>query len=54
MSKSQTDVPSPQDREEVSFQAAAQLTGTERASFLNGACLGDPALRQRLETLPAY
>jgi hypothetical protein len=35
------------------FQAAAQLTGTERASFLNGACLGDPALRQRLEALLA-
>jgi hypothetical protein len=49
------DVPSPQNREEMLFQAAAQLTGAERASFLNGACLGDlprrPALRQCLEAL---
>jgi serine/threonine protein kinase len=46
-------VPSPQNREETLFQAAAQLAGAERASFLNGACLGDPALRQRLEALLA-
>jgi len=46
-------VPSPQNREELLFQAAAQLTGIERASFLNGACYGDSALRQRLEALLA-
>ena len=33
------------------FQAASQLTGAERVSFLNGACLGDNVLRQRLEAL---
>ena len=46
-------MPSPQKRGEALFQAAVQLTGTERATFLNGACLGDPALRQRLEALLA-
>ncbi len=44
--------PVPQ-REEAIFQAAVQLAGAERATFLNGACLGDPALRQRLEALLA-
>jgi serine/threonine protein kinase len=44
--------PDPQ-REAALFQAAAQLTGTERAAFLNVACHGDPALRQRLEALLA-
>ena len=44
--------PEPQ-REESLFQAAAQLSGAERAAFLNGACLGDAALRQRLEALLA-
>ena len=42
--------PDPQ-REAALFQAANQLTGTARASFLDGACHGNPALRQRLETL---
>ena len=46
-------MPSPQNREEALFQAASQLTGAERVSFLNGACLGDDALRQRLEALLA-
>jgi serine/threonine protein kinase len=41
------------DREVVLFQAAARLSGTERAIFLSGACHGDPALRQRLEALLA-
>ena len=40
-------------REAALFQAAAQLTGPARATFLDGACLGDPALRQRLEALLA-
>src|ERR1017187_9435058 len=44
--------PEPQ-RDESLFQAAAQLAGAERAAFLNGACLGDAALRQRLEALLA-
>ncbi len=51
MSESKSDMPLPQNREEALFQAAAQLTGAERATFLNGACLGDDALRQRLEAL---
>ena len=53
MSESKPDMPSPQNREEALFQVAVQLTGAERAAFLNGACLGDPALRQRLEALLA-
>jgi len=40
-------------REEALFQAAAQLSGIERASFLNGACYGDAALRQSLDALLA-
>jgi serine/threonine protein kinase/WD40 repeat protein len=44
--------PDPQ-HEAALFQAAAQLTGAERAAFLNVACHGDPALRQRLEALLA-
>ena len=35
------------------FQAAAQLTGEARESFLASACKGDPAKRQRLEALLA-
>ena len=38
-------------REEALFQAANQLTGPAQAMFLDGACHGDPALRQRLEAL---
>src|ERR1022692_1537354 len=53
MSESKSDMPSSQNREEALFQAAAQLAGAERAAFLNGACLGDNALRQRLEALLA-
>ena len=44
--------PEPQ-REAALFQAATQLTGAERAAFLNSACHGNPALRQRLEALLA-
>src|ERR1041385_131220 len=53
MPESQSDMASPQKSEEALFQAAVQLTGAERAAFLNGACLGDNALRQRLEALLA-
>jgi eukaryotic-like serine/threonine-protein kinase len=42
-------VPSPQNREEVLFAAALGKPAAERAIFLDGACYGDPALRQRLE-----
>ena len=44
--------PDPQ-REPALFQAAAQLTGAARASFLDNACAGNSALRQRLEALLA-
>ncbi len=40
-------------REVALFQAASQLTGGARATFLDGACHGDPSLRQRLESLLA-
>jgi len=40
-------------REEALFQAADQLTGPARTAFLDGACHGDPALRQRLDALLA-
>jgi WD40 repeat protein/serine/threonine protein kinase len=53
MSESKSDMASPQNREEALFQAAVQLTGAERATFLNGACLGNDALRQRLDALLA-
>ena len=40
-------------REAALFHAAVQLTGKARTSFLENACDGDPALRQRLEALLA-
>jgi len=40
-------------REAGLLQAATQLRGTARASFLQAACQGEPALRQRLETVLA-
>jgi len=45
-------VPDPQ-REAALFQAAVQLAGAARGAFLDGACHGNPALRQRLDTLLA-
>jgi tetratricopeptide (TPR) repeat protein/tRNA A-37 threonylcarbamoyl transferase component Bud32 len=53
MDESKPQMPATPNREEALFQAASQLTGAERAIFLNGACLGDDALRQRLEALLA-
>ena len=53
MSASNPDMKPKPQREAALFQAAAQLTGAERAAFLNSACHGDPALRQRLEALLA-
>jgi len=44
--------PDPQ-REAALFQAAIQLSGNARDSFLENACQGDVALRQRLEALLA-
>src|ERR1044071_6415538 len=40
-------------REAALFQAAAQLTGAARASFLDSACHGNPDFRQRLQALLA-
>ena len=40
-------------REAALFQAAAQLSGADRAAFLDRACGGDSALRRRLEELLA-
>jgi hypothetical protein len=40
-----------QQREEALFAAALGKPAAERAVFLDGACYGDPALRQRLEAL---
>jgi tRNA A-37 threonylcarbamoyl transferase component Bud32/tetratricopeptide (TPR) repeat protein len=44
--------PEPQ-REEALFQAAAQLTGSARAAFLDAMCEGDAALRAHIEALIA-
>ena len=47
-------MPSPQNREEALFRAAVELPpGAARLAFLEQACAGDPALRQRLEALLA-
>src|SRR4030095_9829233 len=53
MDASDLDMKPAPEREEALFQAVAQLSGAERAAFLNGACHGDPALRQRIEALLA-
>src|SRR5690348_5622962 len=41
------------EREAALFDAAAKLSGRERAMFLDGACHGEPALRARLDALLA-
>jgi WD40 repeat protein/serine/threonine protein kinase len=46
-------VPSPQNREEVLFAAALEVPLDKRPALLDAVCFGDPALRQRLETLLA-
>src|SRR5208282_3472247 len=54
MSESQSTMPSPQKREEALFRAAVELPpGAGRRAFLEQACAGDLALRQRLEALLA-
>ena len=40
-------------REAALFEAAAKLSGKERATFLDGACHGYPELRTRLDALLA-
>ena len=40
-----------QQHEETLFAAALAKSRPERAAFLDGACLDDPALRARLEAL---
>jgi hypothetical protein len=41
------------EREAALFEGAIQRTGQDRAAFLDGACQGDPDLRQRLDALLA-
>jgi hypothetical protein len=41
----------PPDRELAVFSAARQLPARERGAFLDEACAGDAALRQRVEEL---
>ena len=41
----------PIDREVAVFSAARRLPAAERAAYLDGACGGDAALRQRVEEL---
>ena len=42
------------DREETLFHAALEIEDpARRAAYLDGACQGDPALRERLEALLA-
>ena len=53
MNASNPEMKPDQQREAALFQAVAQLTSAERAAFLDVACHGDPALRQRLEALLA-
>jgi hypothetical protein len=44
-------VPSPQNREEVLLAAALEMPADKRPALLEAVCVGDPALRQRLEAL---
>src|SRR3989442_9611435 len=47
-------MPSPREREEALFRAAAELTpAAARRAFLDQACAGESALRQHLEALLA-
>src|SRR5881394_1414987 len=53
MHKPQSPMAPAQEREEALFRAAAELTRVARRAFLDQACAGDAALRQRLEALLA-
>jgi len=46
-------VPSPQNREDELFALALEMPAAKRPALLDAMCAGDPALRQRLETLLA-
>jgi WD40 repeat protein/tRNA A-37 threonylcarbamoyl transferase component Bud32 len=46
-------VPSPQNREEELLALALEMPAAKRPALLDAICAGDPALRQRLETLLA-
>jgi eukaryotic-like serine/threonine-protein kinase len=50
---SEPNMPSPQNREAALFVLALEKPAEKRTDFLDGACHGDPALRQRLESLLA-
>ena len=53
MSESESGMSSSQNREGLLFAAVLAKSPGERSVFLDGACLGDDALRQRLEALLA-
>ncbi len=53
MKNPENSIPAPTQREAALFSAALERPPAERAAFLDGACLGDAALRQRLEALLA-
>jgi serine/threonine protein kinase/tetratricopeptide (TPR) repeat protein len=53
MSESDRDVNADLSREEALFILALAKPAEKRADFLDGACLGDPTLRKRLEALLA-
>jgi hypothetical protein len=49
MSKFRSDVPSPQNREEMLFALALEMPAAKRSAFLDVTCEGDSALRQCLD-----
>ncbi len=54
MSEPRSEMPSPHKNEDALFRVAMELPpGAARRTFLEEACAGDPALRQRLEALLA-
>ncbi|HUD45774.1 MAG TPA: protein kinase [Candidatus Baltobacteraceae bacterium] len=53
MSRFQSDVPSPKNREEALFALALEKPAAKRSAFLDLMCEGDPGLRRRLDVLLA-
>jgi WD40 repeat protein/serine/threonine protein kinase len=51
MASGMDQAPEESNRDEALFAIALKQPATERAAFLNAVCLGDPALRQRLDVL---
>jgi eukaryotic-like serine/threonine-protein kinase len=51
MSKSLSDMPTSQDREEVLFALVLEKPADKRPAFLDAVCGGDSGLRERLEAL---